>query len=145
MSIKAKINLLGETEFTFETEADYRIWLKVGKERFTQAPASSQGGGEPSMHDRLVRFSENASAKQDTLLEALYKTKAGLTDVELRMAVGAKSNQALGGLIGGIAKTAKPFGLAVAHIISKTTRGAHYYYSLTSEMREVLREAESSQ
>ena len=140
MSVKARI---GEIEFEFETEADLKIFLAAARNGLVPTQPASPG---ETITERLGRVYERLGLKQRAIIAALNGAPDGLPDDELRAAVGADNNQALGGFMGGIAKSSKPIGLTVEHVVQKQYRGDHYHYRLSPEMREVaLERAKSGQ
>jgi hypothetical protein len=136
MAIKARI---GNIVFEIETESDLRMFLataKAGAVSLGAAPSSE------SVAARLRRFRDRlGSRNQRAVIDALIRSPDGLTDVEIRAALGLETNSALAGIMAAISKNASAVGLQLEHVLTKRVLpgpDAWYRYRLSSEMREVV-------
>jgi len=142
MAIKARI---GDVILEVETEADLRMLLAAAKSGAlaVQAPALPE-----TVTERLTKLYHTrlGSDRQRGLIKALARAPDGLTDTEIRSALGFASNTVLAGVMASISKNAKAVGLRFEHVLVKDTlagNGALYRYRLSPEMREVVMKAEA--
>jgi len=90
----------------------------------------------------------NHHPKQLALIKTLYENQDGLSDNELRAKLGLNTGNAFGGTLSGLTWQAKKLGLHGRDIVSREERKnakgeTYYFYKLTSEMVEMMKQSES--
>ena len=148
MSIRAKVD--GIT-FEFDSDEDLRTFLRAVKSGSIQtqgdrAPLPHQRNDETerSLGERMKMFYKAVKVKRGQLsvLRTLLGAKAGMKDVQLIRAVDFHNRNELGGVIAGISKTAKPYGLTLDALVERNrlpaSEGRAMLYRLTPMAREYL-------
>lgn len=143
MAIKVRINGM-EIEADSDDELR-RVLTVVG----SMAPANgtNKPGDDDTITGRMVKLRARLRAPQQVaLLDFLAESESGLSDTQLRERLRLPSNNALAGIMAGISKHANAVKLDLTRVLTKAVdRGASgermYTYRLTTDMKEVVREA----
>ena len=134
-----------------DTADELRVALDVirAPQRVRQTPTRNITANQtrpapatPVSGSLLRKFLKATPGRQRTVLNSLSQAPQGLTDEQLRTALGLQTNAELGGTMAGLAKNAQKLHFGFEHVLTKTQSkngtGRHYHYTMTEEMRSVM-------